>query len=237
MNQTESMINKIVRSQLSKINISVPARVVGVQELKDGFIDVQPLVNFVNDITRDSHEESVIRRVRVVFPSTTTSTICFPVNQGDEVDLVFQSVNIEKFVDGTNVPHNPTFKSYNNRSDVCAYIGFENYKKSCFNANNYSTDFDNQDLNIVHNKKTPSEVSIKLTQSGEVIIRSSSSVKVEAPEATLDCQVVDAKNAIVKTTGDVEIKGLSVYRNMTQHLHPYTDNGKPMVTSAPIPVG
>ena len=37
--------------------------------------------------------------------------------------------------------------------DVSAYVGFEPYQQSCFNANNYSTEFDNQDLNIVHNKK------------------------------------------------------------------------------------
>ena len=70
------------------------------------------------------------------------------------------------------------------------------------------------------------------------VIKSSTSVKVRSPRSSFRIvRLVDAKNALVKTTGDVEIKGLSVYRNMTQHTHPYTDDGKPMVTSPPTPVG
>lgn len=220
-----------------ELKISMPAKVINVDDLKDGFVDVQPLVNYENHFTGDSYTFDPIYSVRVVFPSTRTSTICFPVNQGDFVDLVFKSSSVERFLNGNGETHDPKLSGLGNMRDVAAYVGFEPYQQSCFNANNYSTEFDNQDLNIVHNKKTSSEVTIKLTQGGDVVIKSSTSVKVEAPEAVLDCQVVDAKSALIKTTGDVEIKGLSVYRNMTQHTHPYTDDGKPMVTSPPTPVG
>lgn len=236
MNQTESLVNRIVRSQLHNLNVAIPAIVVNVQDLKDGFIDVKPIVNYVHDLTRESYEQAIIRRVRVVFPSTKTSTICFPVNQGDEVELIFQSVNIQNFINGNAEPHDPTFKSFNNRSDVIAKVGFETYQKSCFNPNNYVNDFDKQDLNIVHNKNTSNEVIFKLTTEGEVRVTTPSQVYVEAPSVVLDTKSVDAKNALVTTSNDVFIKGKSVYEHMTLHLHPYTDDGKPMTTSPPNPL-
>jgi hypothetical protein len=236
MNQTESLINRIVRSQLHNLNIAIPAIVVNVQDLKDGFIDVKPVVNYVHEITRESYEQSIIRRVRVVFPSTKNSTICFPVKQGDQVELIFQSVNIQSFVNGNAEPHNPLFKSFDNRSDVIAKVGFETYQNSCFNPNNYKNDFNNQDLNIVHNKNSPNEVVFKLTENGEIRMISPNTVHVEAPSVVVDSKEVDAKNSLVRTENDVFIKGKSVYQHMILHKHPYTDDGKPMTTSPPNPL-
>lgn len=222
----DALINKIVKSKIADMRVSIPAQVVGIQDLKDGFIDVQPIVNYSNQFTRETAVEGVIRRVRVCYPSTKTTTICFPINQGDTVDLVFQSVNIATFISGNKEPHNPSFSSFNNRSDVVAYVGFEPYQQSCMNPNNYKNDFDNQDLNIVHNKNTDNEVVLKLTADGELKIKcpqkvtvEASDVHVEASNVTLDCSLLNAKNALVQTTGDVQIKGKSVYQFMNSHVH------------------
>ena len=236
MNRTETIVKKIVRQNIRKMNISCPAKVVGIDNLKDGYIDVLPLVNEVHEITKDSYEQPQINRVRVIYPSTKTSTICFPVNLGDFVQLEFQSVNIEKFLNGNEDQHDPSFNAFMNRSDVVAKVGFEPYQKSCMNPNNYSNDFNNQDLNIVHNKNTDREVTFSLTQDGGVKVISSGEVNIKCNTATVDATEIDAVNALVKTNNDVEIKGVSVYQHMTTHTHPYTDDGSPMTTSPANPL-
>ena len=76
---------------------------------------------------------------------------------------------------------------------------------SCFNANNYSTDFDLNDLNIVHNKNTANEASIKIKQNGEINITSKSNVNINGVTITPD--------------GDVKIKGVSLFEHITTHTH------------------
>lgn len=236
MNKIDGIIKRMISMNNHNMKISCPAVVIGVENLKDCFIDVQPIVNYTNYLTGESSTYPSIYNVRVCYPSTKTTSICFPINQGDFVDLVFQSSNIEKFINGNEETHDPKITSFGNLSDVVAYVGFEPYQKSCMNPNNYVNDFNNQDLNIVHNKNTGEEVVLKLMTSGELRIQSPNKVHVEAPEVVLDTDVIDAKNALIKTDNDVLIKGKSVYQHQTLHTHPYTDDGKPMTTSPPNPM-
>lgn len=236
MNNTETLVNKIVRQNIRNMNISCPAKVVGIDLLKDGYIDVLPIVNDVHYITRDTYTNPQINKVRVIFPSTKTSSFTFPVNIGDLVQLEFQSVNIEKFLNGNTDQHDPPFNSFMNRSDVVAKVGFEPFQQSCMNPNNYKNDFNNQDLNIVHNKNTDREVTFSLTQEGGVKVITSGAVEVECDTAKIDATEIDCVNALVKTTNDVEIKGISVYTHMTTHTHPYSDDGQPMTTSPANPL-
>ena len=173
--------------------------------MKDGLIDVKPLVNYTNPYTRDTIEYGVLKSVRVVYPSTQSSTICFPVKQGDTVDLIFQSDDISKFTHGNKEQHNPTLLTFGNLLDCVAVVGFETMQDSCFNANNYSTDFDLNDLNIVHNKNTANEASIKIKQNGEINITSKSNVDINGVTLTPD--------------GDILIKGKSLFNHMTTHTH------------------
>lgn len=224
----EPMIRKLIKSYISDMNINIPAIVTNVERLKDGFINVRPLVNAKNQLTKNTYEYPEIRDIRVVFPSTKTSAFTFPVNKGDTVQLTFQSVDIDRFINGTEVSHDPSLGSFGNLSNCVAYVGFETYQKSCFNPNNYKNDFDNQNLNIVHNKNTSNEVTFTLTKDGNIkFIGNNSKVIMEGVSE------VDVGNALVKTDNDVAIKGISVYRNITTHDHAYTDDGRPMITAPP----
>lgn len=201
----ESVVKHMIKHNNYSIRTATPAIVVGVSELKDGLIDVKPLVNYTNPYTRDTIEYGVLKSVRVVYPSTQSSTICFPVKQGDTVDLIFQSDDISKFTHGNKEQHNPTLLTFGNLLDCVAVVGFETMQDSCFNANNYSTDFDLNDLNIVHNKNTANEASIKIKQNGEINITSKSNVDINGVTLTPD--------------GDILIKGKSLFNHMTTHTH------------------
>lgn len=219
LSNVETVIKKKIVSELRNLDRSCPAIVKGVQNLSKGFIDVQPLVNKVNSLDGNTTEYPLIRNVRVIFPSTKTSTFCFPVSQEDEVLLVFQSSNIEKFVQGNTSPHSPTFDSYNNLSDVVAYVGFQPYQKSCFDSNNYTNDFSSDDLNIVHNKNTPREVTLTLTQDGDFKVITTGKVVLENV-IELDCG-----EALIKTNNDVLIKGKSVEQFTLLHDHGGVQSG------------
>ena len=201
----ESAINNLISINNYSIKTATPAVVVNTDELKDGFIDVLPLVNYTNPYNRNHSSRSVLKHIRVVFPSTQSSTICFPVKQGDTVDLIFQSDDISKFTHGNKEQHNPTLLTFGNLLDCVAVVGFETMQDSCFNANNYSTDFDLNDLNIVHNKNTANEASIKIKQNGEIDITSKSNVNINGVTITPD--------------GDIQIKGVSLFEHITTHTH------------------
>ena len=201
----ESVVKHMIKHNNYGIRTATPAIVVGVSELKDGLIDVKPLVNYTNPYTRDTIEYGVLKGVRLVYPSTQSSTICFPVKQGDTVDLIFQSDDISKFIHGNKEQHNPTLLTFGNLLDCVAVVGFETMQDSCFNANNYSTDFDLNDLNIVHNKNTANEASVKIKQSGEINITSKSNVNINGVTITPD--------------GDIKIKGVSLFEHITTHTH------------------
>lgn len=214
----------------------MPATVVSVDEIKDGFIDVKPIVNYQNKQTLDCYEYGIIQRVKVQYPSTKTSSITLPVVIGDIVELIFQSVGIQDILNGNTEPHDPILHVFNNMVDCVAFIGFEPFQQSCMNPNNYKNDFNNQDLNIVHNKNTDREVTFSLTQEGGVKVITSGAVEVGCDTAKINATEVDCVNALVKTTNDVEIKGVSVYTHMTTHTHPYLDDGQPMTTSPANPL-
>lgn len=218
-NNVDAIVKYWVKKNNQNIKIAFPAVIVGVENLSDGLIDVQPLVDFMNPETSESVSYPTLYDIRVVFPSTKNSTICFPVNQGDFVDLIVQSVDIQKFVNGNEEQHSPSFLSYNNLANVVAFVGFSPFQHSCFNANNYKNEFDNQDLNIVHNKNTGNEVSINLKTDGDITIKSPTRVVVEAKEVELLSDKVNANSAVIDTQGDIMIGGKSVKQFMATHTH------------------
>ena len=166
--EIEFLINKLTTASSKSVKVSIPALVVSVQNLKKGLISVLPIVNFRDNHTHEYYEYGALEDIRVVFPSNTTSTICFPVKVGDTVDVVFKSCSISSFLNGNKNPHNPSQTFVQNMLDCCAYVGFQTVQESCFDANNYTNEFNLNDLNIIHNKNTGNEVVFKLTDEGDV---------------------------------------------------------------------
>ena len=178
----ETVIRHMINQNNHNINISFPAVIVGVDSLKDGLIDVQPLVNYINPSSSESSPYPVINDVSVIFPNSQSTSICFPVKQGDFVSLLFQTADIQDFIMGSTEPHETAFPTYGNLSNVVAIVGFTPYQQSAFNPNNYTNDFNNQDLNIVHNKNTGNEAIISINTDGDISLKSPTKVSVECKE-------------------------------------------------------
>lgn len=219
MASLESIVKHMIKLNNHKTNISFPAVIVGTEKLDDGLVDVKPLVNYTNPLTGESIKYPTMRGVSLLFPSTKLSTISFPVAHGDTVLLVFQTVSINTFVNGNTKQHDPDFAAYGDLSNVVALVGFTPYQQSPFNPNNYSNDFNNQDLNIVHNKGTDKEAIISINTDGDITLKSPTKVIVESNTVEVIADKVEANNAVISTQGDVEIQGKSVFQFMETHTH------------------
>lgn len=221
-NSIESIIRHMITQNNHNMNISFPAVVVGVEDLVDGLVDVQPIVNYVNPLTRESLQYPIIYGVSLLFPNTKSSTVSFPVNQGDTVDLVVQSVDIQSFINGDTSTHDSQILPYGNLANVVAIVGFTPYQQSCFNPNNYKNEFSNQDLNIVHNKNTDNEAIVSISADGDIRLKSPTKVMVESKEVDVLSDTVNANDAVISTQGDVVIGGRSVKQfmeNYDRHTH------------------
>lgn len=233
-NNLDTVIGFWINKNNQNLKFAFPAKVVGIDKLSDGLIDVQPIVNHTNSTNSEIVTYPVIYDVTIMFPSTRNSTISFPVNQGDYVELIVQTVDIQKFVSGNGDVHDPSFSSYGNLSNVVAQVGFAPYTESCLNPNNYENEFDNQDLNIVHNKKSKNEVSITLRADGEVSIKSPNKVKVDAKDIELLSDRINANNAVLSTEGDVVVGGRSLRQFMEEYDRHIHIDGQGSSTSQPI---
>lgn len=203
--QIDSLIKHMISINNYNFKFAIPAIVVGVSNLKDGLIDVLPIVNSVNHLTWETTEHNTLYDIPVVFPSTLNSSICFPVNQGDTVELILQSSDIIRFRDGNKEQHDPSQLGYNNLANCIALVGFVPFQESCFNPNNYKNDFDNQDLNIVHNKNSGNEANIVIKSDGSINILSNNKV--------------DINGVIVTADGDVTVDNKSLRQFMLSHTH------------------
>ena len=215
----EAVIKHMIKLNNHKSNISFPAIVVNTDNLVDGFIDVKPLVNNMNPLTGNTIEYPPIRNVQVIMPSTKNSSITMPVTQGDTVELLFQSVDIVDFVNGNTEAHDPFGNGWGNLANVVAIVGFTPYQQSAFNPNNYKNDFNNQNLNIVHNKNTDNEAIISINTEGDISLKSPTKVVVESKVVEVVADNVNANSATISTQGDVEIQGKSVNEFMLKHTH------------------
>ena len=230
---SEKLINFLIKNQIRDLNFSIPAVVVGVQRLKEGYVDVKPIVNRINPQTGDTFERTTIKNVRLIFPSNKSSTICFPVKQGDQVRLVFQNCSIQNFLNGNAQPHDPATNAFLNLNDVTAEVGFQTVQESCFDANNYANEFDSTSLNIVHNKNTSQESKIEIKGSGDVVVSSNSNIEMKSSVVDIESEAVNTNNAVINVDNDIVIQGVSLIQFIRSHTHNYKDDGKHMVTTPP----
>lgn len=253
MEQIIDYARQVARQSVTQFNYSMVGMVYGVDRLKDGLIDVKPLVGKY-DVNFEESEYPVLHGVPVIFPSTATTTICFPISQGDTVLLVFNQHNHSEFINGNKETHVPISQGFLELQNAVAFVGFNNMQDSPFDPNNFKNKLSPTSLNIVHNKKTEREVLISFKDTGDISIISpnqvsleaksvevksdnvsveSKNVQVKSPNVSIDSSQINANNSLVSTDGDVIIKGQSVYTFMSSHTHNYTDDGSPMVTTVP----
>lgn len=163
----ESILKSFVSFSINQINTCMVGEVVNTDNLSNGFVDVQPLVNKRGG-NYDTYEYPVISYVPVVMPATTTAGIVLPVKRGDTVLLVIGQHCFDQFKLGVKVPHDTLDLRRFDISDAVAFVGFNTTQDSVWNTDNHKKDYSEDSLKVYNNLGTDQECSMSLTNKGDI---------------------------------------------------------------------
>lgn len=218
--------------EMAKVNTCIPARIVKVVSLEEMIVDVQPLVN-MKRFDGTEQEWATILNVPYILPSTSTSSISYPVNVGDTVLLVFSMSNIENFQIGNGTPTAPVNHARFSENDAIAITGLFPRQLSTNRQAKRNLPHDNKDLVVAHNIGTENEIEVRLRPDGSIGIKATKEVKVEAPKiesvseelivntgtADITSQSATVTSPSTSWTGDINLTGnLSVTGGVTATL-------------------
>lgn len=223
----QDVIQTQFQIELGKLWTAMPCIVTNVVgQLSSQRIDVRPVVNTYYKDGTDEEAEQILG-VPVIFPGSSTSLISWPINVGDNVYCVFASRSIDNFKIGNGQPTKPTdYRKMSNR-DAVAIPGLFPFGKSLNNPAIRVWPHSTQDLVISHNVGTGTEVEIRLTESGNVIINTNQDVIVNSRNATVNVQQkinltgpeMDVNVTTTNWTGNINLNGNLV------HIGNYTITG------------
>lgn len=162
----ESILRSFVSDEMGKLNTCLPAKVVNADDLENGFIAVQPLINH-RGYDFESTEYPVVSYVPVIMPATSTCGIVFPVNVGDTVLLVFGQSSFDEFKLGADEPHDAyDFRKFD-LSDAVAFVGFNTTQNSVWNKKHHITSYSKDSVKVYNNLGTENEVAFEMTKQGD----------------------------------------------------------------------
>lgn len=214
----QPIIASMFRDGLSKVNTCLVGKIVNTDNLKNGFVTVKPLINYVAG-SLETTENPNIGFIPVIMPSTTTAGIVVPVKVGDTCLLLFGQKSFDQFKLGTDTPHDVIIGGNFDINNAVALVGFNITQESVWNPNNHSEDYSETSVKVYNNKGTPNECFIEMLEDGGVNVTSPTEINANAP-------VVNADDVVIRDVG-------SVKQFMLKHTHNYTDDSNPMVTAPP----
>lgn len=227
--------------QTSKMYTAIPCVILSVHtSLSDCRVDVQPSVNalYKNDVVE---EHPPILSVPVIFPSSSTSALTFPVNIGDTVLCVFTQRGIDNFKQGDGKPTRPVdFRKFDKR-DAVAIPGLFPFGKSINNPSKRVLPHSTSDMVMAHNLGKGNEVEVRLKQDGGIVINTSTTITVNCNNVVVNgnsgtFNVSNATwNGSLTFNGNITHEGIYTLGgiNMNTHQHSGVQTG-PSNTGSPV---
>ncbi|TCQ84231.1 Gp138 family membrane-puncturing spike protein [Pseudomonas sp. JUb52] len=184
--------------------------------------DVRPVVNRAYE---DGTEEeyATILDVPLVMPGCQQALISLPIAAGDSVLLVFGQSDIDNWsISDTNQPvPAPTLRQFD-LQDAIAIPGIYTAPRSLNRASVHAFPHNPKDLTVAMNVGTGTEVELRLTQTGKLVINTNQAVEVNAQDVSVNAKgnvtITAPKTTIV---GNVDITGILTVAgiNMNTHKH------------------
>lgn len=165
----EARLNAFFDFKMSGMFVCMVAEVLNTGKLEQCRIDVKPIVNHEY---KDSTvvEYPTILSVPVQFPSSSTSALTFPINQGDNVLLVFSQKGLDVFKSGATSAHDPIDMRSFDKRDAIAIPCVNPFSKSINNPDTRTLTHNVDDMVMTHNIGKDNECEVRLTSGGEVKI-------------------------------------------------------------------
>jgi hypothetical protein len=177
-------------------------------------IDVQPTINIRSEDGEDVSERSPVLNVPLQLPFSKVGGLSFPVSVGDPVLLHFSMRGLELWKRGNGYPSTPNDLRKFDKRDCIASPGVFPFPESPNQASKHTLPHSPKDVVLVHNRGTGREVEIRLTESGDVRIKSVSGT------IYLDSPLVANEGAIINKgtlmNGGSIVNGLAKMNNGAQ---------------------
>lgn len=186
----ESRLNAFIDFKFASLNTCMLCTVEQVRDIGEQRVDVKPVVN-KQFIDGDVVEYPSILSVPLVFPSSSTSAITFPVNQGDVVVVIFNQSSIDVFKAGSQQAHDPVDTRRFDRRDAIAIPCAFAFDKAINKQSNRTLPHNTKDVVVAHNIGKANEC--------EVRIKSSGKIELNGNEAYIDSSVETKGNLSVGT--------------------------------------
>jgi len=176
----ESAMTAFFEYQMRNMYTAIPAKIMQVRNAEQCKVDVKPLIDMVFS-NLETLEWATIPNVPVMYPSSSTSAITFPVKAGDVVLLVFSQSGLDVFKSGDGTPQPPSdYRTFNMR-DAIAIPGLSPFGLAINQQSKRTLTHSTDDVVVAHNLGTPEECEIRLKPTGKVEITSPLQVVVNAP--------------------------------------------------------
>ncbi len=222
-NSLETILNSQIDFRLSDIYVTMVAEVTNVSKLNECRIDVQPVVN-KKYIDGEILEYPEILSVPVQFPSSSTSALTFPINQGDNVLLVFSQKGLDVFKSGATSAHDPIDMRSFDKRDAIAIPCVNPFSKSINNPDTRTLLHSVDDMVMTHNIGLPTECEVRMKPTGKIELTSALQVEVKSPLLTLTCPSV-AITGNLSVAGTFGVLGVSTFTGASVFTGISTFNG------------
>lgn len=165
----ESAMTAFFEYQMRNMYTAIPAKIMQVRNAEQCKVDVKPLIDMVFS-NLETLEWATIPNVPVMYPSSSTSAITFPVKAGDVVLLVFSQSGLDVFKSGDGTPQPPSdYRTFNMR-DAIAIPGLFPFGLAINQQSKRTLTHSTDDVVVAHNLGTEAECEIRLKPTGKIEI-------------------------------------------------------------------
>lgn len=169
----ESAMIAFFEHQMRKVYTAIPAVIIAVRSDEKQSIDVKPLVNQVFADLEDDTEHPVLLHVPLIYPSSSTSAVTFPVYPGDTVMLVFSQAGTDVFKSGDGTAQPPPDNRRFSIRDAVAIPGLFPFGSAINQVSKHTLPHSTDDLVVFHNLGTSAECELRMKQSGKIEVNGS----------------------------------------------------------------
>jgi len=191
----ESATKALFEYQMRNIFTAIPAKVMMVENAGEQRVSVKPLVNAVFPDWDDSEEFPTILSVPLMYPSSSSSAVVFPVHAGDTVLLVFAQSCMDVFKGGDGSAQPPSDYRRFDKRDAIAIPGLFPFSSAINQASKHTLPHSTDDLVVFHNLGTSAECELRMKQSG----------KIEVNGSAIDISSTTSVNGNFINTGSVTV--------------------------------
>lgn len=172
---------------LSEVYTNIPGIILAVKDMGQMVVDVQPTINIRSQEGDENTPRPPILNVPLKMPVSNQGGLTYPVAPGQPVWLEFSMRGMEIWKRGNGSPEAPVDMRTFDPRDCCASPIYP-FQSSPNQSSKRTLTHNPQDVVLVHNIGTGSEVEIRLKPNGDVFINSPTKVTVNCQDAEINAE-------------------------------------------------